>query len=68
MNLVFKGQNLQIFLCLLKKKQQIFRDKILQVLMDLYDMLLQSLVFLSYRKHCSNIDSAQSITCRITHI
>ena len=50
------------------KKKQLLRDKILQVLVDLYDMQLQIFVFLSYRKHCSNNNSAQPITCTITHI
>ena len=77
MSLVFKGQNWQIFFHVycrererggVGKKQHILKDKILQVLMDLYDMQLQTFVFLSYRQHCSNNDSAQPNTCTITHI
>ena len=50
------------------KKKKVLRDKILQILMDWYDTQLQTFVFLSYRKHCSNNDSAQPITCTITYI
>jgi len=59
MSLVFKEQNLQIFLMSTskkknerkkEKKKQVLRDKILQVLMDLYDMQLQIFVFLYYQK------------------
>jgi len=67
MSLVFKGQNLQIFFHVYLKKTYL-EEKTLQVLMDLCDMQLQTFVFLFYRKHCSNNDSAQPITCTITYI